>query len=151
MACQLLRRVEKKRFAFRREDMHGKSNNPFAPMTQLLISWLVLSLAFWLTAMLLPGFHVKSFGSAVFVAAIFGIINALLGWLFFGVLTIATLGIAWLLSFITRWFINAVFLSITDKLTSGLKIDGFRWALAGSLAISLVGAGIDWALRAVFA
>lgn len=56
-----------------------------------------------------------------------------------------------MLSFITRWFINAVFLSITDKLTSGLKIDGFRWALAGSLSISLIGTGIDWALRAVFA
>ncbi|HSP41902.1 MAG TPA: phage holin family protein [Luteolibacter sp.] len=120
-------------------------------MMQLLISWLVLSLAFWLTALLLPGFHLKSFGSAVFVSAVFGIINALLGWLFFGVLTIVTLGIAWLLSFITRWFINAVFLAMTDKLTSGLKIDGFRWALAGSLVISLISAALDWALRSVFA
>lgn len=131
--------------------MHGMSIHLFSPMTQLLVSWLVLSLAFWFTARLLPGFHVRSFGSAVFVAAVFGILNALLGWLFFGVLTIATLGIAYLLSFITRWFINAVFLAMTDKLTSGLKIDGFRWALAGSLAISLISSGIDWALRAVFA
>jgi len=118
---------------------------------QLLVSWLVLSIAFWLTAMLLPGFHLRSFGSAVFVAAVFGIINTLLGWLFFGVLTIATLGIAYLLSFITRWFINAVFLVMTAKLAGGLKIDGFRWALAGSLAISLISAGLDWALRTAFA
>jgi putative membrane protein len=118
---------------------------------QLLLSWLILSIAFWLTAMMLPGFHVRSFGSAIFVAAVFGIINALLGWLFFGVLTIATLGIAYLLSFITRWFINAVFLSLTAKLTSGLKIDGFRWALVGALVISLISAGIDWILRSAFA
>jgi putative membrane protein len=117
----------------------------------LLLSWLILSVSFWLTAMMLPGFHVRSFGSAIFVAAVFGIINALLGWLFFGVLTIATLGIAYLLSFITRWFINAVFLSLTAKLTSGLKIDGFRWALVGSLVISLVSSGIDWVLRSAFA
>lgn len=140
-----------KRFAFRPVGMHDAMSTRPISIMQLLISWLVLSLAFWLTARLLPGFHLKSFGSAVFVAAVFGIINTLLGWLFFGVLTIATLGIAYLLSFITRWFINAVFLSMTDKLTSGLKIDGFRWALAGSLAISLISSGIDWVLRAVFA
>lgn len=118
---------------------------------QLLLSWLILSVAFWLTARVLPGFHVRSFGGAIFVAAVFGIINTLLGWFFFGLLTIATLGIAYLLSFITRWFINAVFLAMTAKLTSGLKIDGFRWALAGSLAISLISAAIDWALRTAFA
>ena len=63
--------------------MHGMPVHLFTPMTQLLVSWLVLSLAFWFTARLLPGFHVRSFGSAVFVAAVFGIINTLLGWLFF--------------------------------------------------------------------
>ena len=120
---------------------------PIDSTMQLLISWIILSIAFWLTARLLPGFHVRSFGGAVFVAAVFGIINALLGWLFFGLLTIATLGLAYLLSFITRWFINAVFLSLTAKLTSGLKIDGFRWALAGALVISLISTAIDWALR----
>jgi hypothetical protein len=73
---------------------------------ELLLSWLVLSLAVWITAMILPGFHVKNFGSAILVAAIFGILNFLLGWLFFAVFTVLTLGIAWLLAFITRWIIN---------------------------------------------
>jgi putative membrane protein len=117
---------------------------------QLLLSWLILSVAFWLTAHFLPGFHVRNFRSAIFVSAVFGIINALLGWLFFGLFTIATLGIAYLLSFITRWFINAIFLSMTASLTSGLKIDSFRWALAGSLAISVIAGLIDWGLRAAF-
>src|SRR5690606_18571137 len=74
----------------------------------VLISWLVLSVAVWITAAVLPGFHIKSIGSAVLVAAIFGVLNFLLGWLLFAVFAIATLGIAWLLAFITRWIINAI-------------------------------------------
>lgn len=107
-------------------------------IANLLVTWLVTSLAVWVTAAVLPGFHVKSFGSAILVAAIFGILNALLGWLLFALFTIATLGIAWILAFITRWIINAILLKITDALTSHLKIDSFGWALLGALVISLV-------------
>jgi putative membrane protein len=74
----------------------------------LLLSWLILSLAVWITAMVLPGVHVKNFGSAILVAALIGILNFFLGWLLFAVFTVATLGIAWLLAFLTRWIINAI-------------------------------------------
>jgi uncharacterized membrane protein YvlD (DUF360 family) len=40
----------------------------------LLLSWLAMSVAFWLTAQLLPGFEVKGFKGALWVAAIFGVI-----------------------------------------------------------------------------
>lgn len=104
----------------------------------LLISWLVLSLAVWITAALLPGFHVKGFGNAVIVAAIFGVLNTLFGWLLFGVLAIATLGLGLLFAFITIWIVNAIMLKITDAFTSRLKIDNFGWALLGALVISLI-------------
>ena len=68
----------------------------------LIISWLILSLAVWVTAAVLPGFHVKDFKSAIIVAAIFGLLNFVLGWFLFVVFTVATLGLAWLLAFITR-------------------------------------------------
>lgn len=110
----------------------------------MLISWVILSLAVWITAIVLPGFHVKGFVSAFIVAAIFGILNFLLGWLFFTVFTIATLGLAWLLAFITRWIINAILLMLTDALTSHLRIDGFRWALLGALMMSAVGTVAQW-------
>jgi putative membrane protein len=115
-----------------------------------LISWLVLSFAVWLTAMILPGFHIRSFGSAILVAAIFGILNALLGWLFFAVFTIATLGLAWLFAFITRWIINAILLKLTSSLTRSFKIDHFGWALGGALLISIIGTVTDWLLATVF-
>jgi putative membrane protein len=114
---------------------------------ELLLSWLVLTFAVWATDALLPGFHVKSFGSAILVAAIFGILNFLLGWLLFAAFTVLTLGIAWLLAFITRWIINAILLVLTDKLTDHLKIDSFGWALGGALMMSLVGTAGEWVVR----
>jgi putative membrane protein len=115
----------------------------------IVLSWLVLTLAVWLTAVVLPGFHVKSFGSAILVAAIFGVLNFLLGWLFFVVFTIATLGIAWLLAFITRWIINAILLKITDAVTDRLTIDSFGWALGGALMMSVIGTLGEWLVRLV--
>ena len=106
----------------------------------LIIAWLVLSLAVWVTAAVLPGFHLKGAGGALLVAAIFGLLNFFLYWLFFTVFTVATLGLAWLLSLITRVVINAILLVITDKLTDRLKIDHFGWALAGAVIISIVSA-----------
>lgn len=113
----------------------------------ILLSWLILSFAVWLTAVVLPGIHVKSFGSAIIVAAIFGVLNFLLGWLFFVIFTIATLGIALLLAFITRWVINAIILMITHKLTDRLTIDGFKWALGGALMMSAIGTVGEWLVR----
>lgn len=115
----------------------------------LLLSWLILSLAVWLTAAVLPGFHVKSFGSAVLVAAIFGVLNFLLGWLLFAIFAVATLGLAWLLAFITRWIIDAIVLKLTDSLTDHLTIDGFGWALGGALMMSAIGTIGELLLRGI--
>jgi putative membrane protein len=104
----------------------------------LLISWLILTVAVWATASVLPGFHVKDFKGALIVSAIFGLLNFVLGWLLFLALTVATLGLAWLLACVTRWLINALLLKLTDQLTDHLKIDSFAWALAGAFVISLV-------------
>lgn len=116
----------------------------------VILSWLILSFAVWLTAAVLPGFHVKSPTSALLVAAIFGVLNFLLGWLLFAVFTIATLGIAWLLAFITRWIIDAIMLMLTDKLTDHLRIDGFGWALGGALMMSVVGTIGEWVIGSIF-
>ena len=115
----------------------------------LILSFLVLTFAVWVTDRVLPGFHVRDGKSAFIIAAIFGLLNLLLGWLLFAIFTVATLGIAWLLAFITRWIINAILLVITDKLTDRLKIDSFGWALGGALVMSLIGTLGQWVIRAV--
>ncbi len=116
----------------------------------LIISWLVLAFAFWLTAAILPGFKVKSFGSAIVIAAIFGILNFLLGQLFFVVFSIATLGIAYLLAFITRWIITAILLKITDAVTDRFSVAGFGNALLGALLMSVIGTLGEWLVRTAF-
>jgi putative membrane protein len=116
----------------------------------LLLSWLILALAVWFTAVVLPGFHVKSFGSAILVAALFGVLNLLLGWLFFAIFTIATLGLALLFAFITRWLINAIILKLVDVLTDHLTIDSFKWALGGALMMSALGTLGEWLVRGLF-
>ncbi len=116
----------------------------------VVLSWMILSLAVWLTAEILPGFHVRSFGSAFVVAAFFGVLNFLLGWIFFVVLTVATLGLALLLAFLTRWIINALLLKVVDALTDRLTIDSFGWALGGALMMSALGTAGEWLVRAAF-
>lgn len=113
----------------------------------LLLSWLVMSVAFWLTSLLLPGFEVKGFKGALWVAAIFGAINWLIGWLLFFLLGVVSLGIGFLLAFITRWIVNAILLKVTDALSSNLTVRDFPTALLGALLLSLFGTATQWVLR----
>lgn len=104
----------------------------------LLTSWLVLTVSMYLTAMILPGFHLKSFGKTFWVAALYGVLNLLLGWLLWTVLAIGTLGIALVLAFITRVIVNAILLTITDAWSDTLEIDNFGWALGGAAVMSVL-------------
>jgi len=110
----------------------------------IVMSWLILSIAVWITAAALPGFHLKNAKSALLVAVIFGVLNFFLGWLFFAVFTVATLGLAWVFAFLTRVLINAILLKLTDAVTDHLRIDGFGWALAGALMMSAIGTIGQW-------
>jgi putative membrane protein len=106
---------------------------------RVLIDWAILSLAFWLTSKIVPGFRIDGLWDAILVAAIFGIVNWLLGWLLYGLFVLFTLGIGLLLSFITHWFVNATLLKITGALTSRLEVRTFGTALVAALVMTLLG------------
>ncbi len=110
----------------------------------LLMKWLILSVAFWATAKLLPGVRVNGFGSSILAAAIYAVLSVIVGWVLFAVLTIGTLGIAYLLGFITWWFIGAVVLLLTDELTDSFDVDGFGAALIASAVIAGLNAFGHW-------
>jgi putative membrane protein len=114
---------------------------------RLLLSWLVLGISVWGTAEVLPGFKVNGFAGALKAAAIFGILNWLLGWLIFVVLGIATLGIGFLLAFITRWVVMAILLQFVGALSSSLKVDGFGTAILGALIMSAIGTLAEYGIR----
>lgn len=115
-------------------------------MTGILISWLILSLVVWLTAAALPGFEVRGMKGAVIVAAIFGLLNWMLGWLLFTVFGLATLGIGFLLAFLTHLVVNAVLLKLTDAISRNLTIRSFGHAFVGAAIIGVLSTITNWAL-----
>ena len=110
----------------------------------ILIAWLILAFAVWLTAMLLPGIEMGGIADAIIVAAVFGVLNWLLGWLLFGILGVVTLGLGFLLAFITRWIVCAILLMATAKVTNRIKVKGFGAALLGALIMSGLGTLGEW-------
>jgi putative membrane protein len=109
-----------------------------------LLSWLVQSLAVWLTAAVVPGFELRGgVVAAVRVAAILGVLQFFLGWLIFVMIGIGTLGIGFLLAFITRWIVSAILLKLTDSLSSSLRIASFGRALIGALLMSAIGTAAE--------
>ncbi|MDQ3035244.1 MAG: phage holin family protein [Myxococcota bacterium] len=117
----------------------------------LLISWIALTLAFWVASLLLPGFKVK--GGAInrlVVAAIFGTLSFFLSSALFVAIGIGTLGIGFLLSFLTRLIVSTLLLLVTDKLTSRLSVAGFGTAFIASLVMAIVGTVVEAFLHHFF-
>ena len=100
----------------------------------ILAHWLVYALAILLTAYLLPGVKIAGFGTAIVVALLLGLFNAVfrpLLILFTLPLTILTLGL-----FI--FVINTLLIQLTSAIVSGFKVESFGWALLFSIILSVV-------------
>jgi putative membrane protein len=100
----------------------------------LIANWIISAIAILVTAYLLPGIHVSGFWTALVVAVVLGIVNAVLKPLliiFTLPVTILTLGLFMLV-------INAALVMLTSLLVDGFKVDGFWWAVAFSLVLSTV-------------
>jgi len=117
-------------------------------MMALLLSWVTVALGLWVADKLLGGFEVAGdWKSYALVAALLGVLQFLLGWLIYVVLGIATLGLGFLLSFVTRLIVSAVILLIADKLSRRLSIRGFVPALLAAIIIALMGSVVDLVLH----
>jgi putative membrane protein len=116
-------------------------------LVALLIRWALLGVAFAITAWLLDGMDISGgFWSYVWVAAIFGIVNAIIGTFLRIItfpLTVLTLGLFAVI-------VNAILLSITDWLTDRLTIDEFWWtAIWAAIIMAIVSMVLDLMLSAV--
>jgi putative membrane protein len=112
-------------------------------MTRMLIHWLLAALAVWITAQIVPGFHINGAAAALIAAVIIGLVNATVG-LFLKVITlpftILTLGIFWLV-------INAIMLELASAFVPGFYLRGFGAAFWGSIVLSLVNMLMKWLVR----
>lgn len=113
-------------------------------LTAILLAWLTASLGLWIAANVVPGVRIASFGDAVWAGLLFGFLQWLLSYFLFAVLVIGTLGLAWLLAFITRWIVVAIIVKLTAGLSSRLSVDGFLPAVLTGFIIALTGSVLQW-------
>lgn len=116
----------------------------------LLISWLVLTFSFFVASRVIPGFQLKGgLWNQLMVAAVFAILNVLLGSVLFVAIGIGTLGLGFLLSFVARLLATAIVLKLTDAMTTKLKVKSFGTAFLAALVMSVTGAATEAVLQMV--
>lgn len=102
----------------------------------ILLKILINALAVFGAAYILPGVHVKSFGTAIVVAIVMGLLNFFVKpvLVFLSIpITILTLGLFLLV-------INALIVKLCAGLVDGFRVDGWLWAIIFSLVVSLFAA-----------
>jgi len=109
-------------------------------MIGLFIRWLILTVAIMVASYLLDGIRVEHFFSALWAAAVLGILNAL----FRPILILFTLPINILSLGLFTFIINALMLKMASGVITGFDVQGFWTAVFGSLIISV----ISWFLSA---
>jgi len=95
---------------------------------------LVSAFAVIISSYLLPGVHIDGFLTAIIVAAILSILNAVLK----PILILLTIPITFLTMGLFLLVINAFIIILTDKLIDGFSVNNFWWALLFSLVLALV-------------
>ena len=119
-----------------------QGHNPEAvDVRKFLWTWLSLAVAIGLTAWLLPGMDVNGgFFALLVIAAVFGLINAVIG----RIVKLLTLPLTLMTLGLFSLVVNAVMLLLTDRWVDRLDIDGFLTALAATLLISLFSTVAQW-------
>jgi putative membrane protein len=100
----------------------------------LLLKWLVSAIAVYAAASFVPGITLPSFGRAMIVAVVLGLLNAILR----PILVLLTLPITILTLGLFLIVINALMLMLAGELVKNFEVAGFGAALLGSLVISVV-------------
>ncbi|MBN1584917.1 phage holin family protein [Candidatus Uhrbacteria bacterium] len=100
----------------------------------ILINWLVSALAIFAAAYLLPQVSVDSFWTALVLAVVLGLINAILK----PILLILTLPVNILTLGLFTFVINGLLIMLASGLTPGFSVGSFWWAMLFSLVLSLI-------------
>ncbi len=103
-------------------------------MLGLLFRWIAYSLSIMFVAWIVPGIHVKNFGSSMLVAVVLALINAFIKPLLMAIslpINFLTLGLFTLV-------INAFLFWLVGKITPNFEVENFWVALLGSLILSLL-------------
>ncbi len=101
----------------------------------LVVSWLATGIALMVASWVLPGVDVKSFWGALLVAAIIGVLNAVIP----PVLAALRLPLTLVLGFLLVLIADALILQLAAVVAeSALTVDNFGWALLAALVVAAV-------------
>lgn len=145
---------------FRRTGAPRESNVPFLPgadaiwiqsangrledpVSRLVARWVLTALCVILVAHVVPGFEVHSFLTALFAAAVIGLVNATLGL----VLKIISFPFIILSFGLLLLLINAALLELASWFVPGFEVHGFWPAFWGALMLSILNLGVKWVVR----
>lgn len=100
----------------------------------ILINWIISAMVIFSIAYILPGVHVNNFTTALVIALVLGILNAVVKPILVILtlpITIVTLGFFYLI-------LNAALIVLVSKVVSGFVIDSFLWAVVFGFLLSIV-------------
>ncbi len=106
----------------------------------MIINMLILSVAVFLVAQLLPGIRVKNFYTAIIVAIVYSLINFFTGWL----LILLSLPFMIITFGLFKLVINAFMLWLTDKLMEDFKISDLLTTFIAAFLITIVDSAMHW-------
>ena len=106
----------------------------------MIINILILSVAVFLVAQLLPGIRVKNFFTAILVAIVYSLINFFTGWL----LVLLTLPFMIITFGLFKLVINAFMLWLTDKIMDDFEINDILTTFIAAFLITLVDSAVKW-------
>jgi putative membrane protein len=108
---------------------------------RFVIHWLVVAVALWIAANLVPGIGFRSTPTLLLAALVLGLVNALVRPILFILtlpITIITLGLFYLV-------VNGLAFALTAALVPGFTVTSFTSAILGALVVSLV----SWVLGSI--
>lgn len=104
-------------------------------LVSLLIAWLVTSVSLFIISKLPTGVEIDTFQKAIVSAAVFGILNALLG----PILGLLALPITFLTFGLFAIVLNAIIFGLAAYFVTGFRLRwGFWSALIGAVALGLI-------------
>jgi putative membrane protein len=103
-------------------------------MMNAILNVLVSAIAVLVTGRLLPGVTIDGFGTAILVAVVLGVVNAVLG----PVLFYLTLPINILTLGLFTFVIIAGLVMLVDTLVPGFKVASFWWALGFAFVLAFI-------------
>lgn len=104
----------------------------------LVSAAVILGLAYAMSSV-----HVKSFGTALWVAFLVGILNATIGWILRGLLNLVSF---FLLEAIVSLIVTAIVIKLVDMFVDNFKVDGFLPALIIAVVTALAIAAVSYLL-----